>query len=130
MKDLLLDFFATEAGLAVQGVLILSLTDFAFGALSAIRDGTFQLDALAAFVRKQIAGRVTPIALLLAVGHFGAQPLLLGAGIVAAVAYTAETLASLISSSKSIVSGPPPDPEPDELGNMTLSDAGNPVPTE
>lgn len=90
-------FLNSDAGLALKGLLIVSFLDFATGSFAALRDGTFALDALAAFVRKHILGRVAPIGLLLTVGYFGGstgQIFLVGAG-AAAAAYIAETVASI-----------------------------------
>jgi hypothetical protein len=50
-------FFASDTGRYAALVLILPVIDWTLGTLAAIRDGTFQLDSLLAFVRKQIAGR-------------------------------------------------------------------------
>jgi hypothetical protein len=88
-------FFQTEAGLALYGVLILAFVDFGLGVAAAFRDDTFSLDALAAFLRKHIAGRVFPIALLLMAGHFGSQPALLALGLAGAAAYVLETIGSI-----------------------------------
>jgi hypothetical protein len=93
----LVQFLASDAGLALKGLLLVAFLDFATGTLAALRDGTFALDALAAFVRKHILGRVAPIALLLTVGYFGGesgQVFLVGA-IAAATAYVAETASSV-----------------------------------
>jgi hypothetical protein len=91
-------FFADPAGLAVQAMLVVAFTDFALGTFAAFRDGTFELDAVAAFLRKHIAGRVAPIALLVAVGYFAQQPLFSAAGLAGAGIYVAETVASIMSS--------------------------------
>jgi hypothetical protein len=96
--NLLTAFFQTEAGLAVQGVLVVALVDFLLGVMAAFRDGTFALDAVAAWLRKHVAGRVGPIAALLFVGHFGAQPLLVVTGLGAAGLYVAETIGSIKAS--------------------------------
>jgi hypothetical protein len=93
----LTDFLNSDAGLALKGLLVVSFLDFATGSFAALRDGTFALDAIAAFVRKHILGRVAPIGLLLTVGYFGGsagQLFLVGAS-AAAAAYVAETVASV-----------------------------------
>jgi hypothetical protein len=88
-------FFQTEAGMAVYAVLVIALVDFMLGVLAAVRDGTFQLSAVAAWLRKHVAGRVAPIAVLLVAGHFGSQPALLAIGAIGAAAYLAETIGSI-----------------------------------
>jgi hypothetical protein len=90
-------FLDSDAGLALKGLLIVSFLDFATGSFAALRDGTFALDAIAAFVRKHVLGRVAPIGLLLTVGYFGgaAGQLFLVGAIAAATAYVAETAASV-----------------------------------
>jgi hypothetical protein len=95
--DALVAFLNSDAGLALKGMLAVAFLDFATGSFAALRDGTFALDALAAFVRKHIFGRVAPIGLLLTVGYFGgaAGQLFLVGAIAAAAAYVAETAASV-----------------------------------
>jgi hypothetical protein len=90
-------FLDSDAGLALKGLLIVSFLDFATGTFAALRDGTFALDAIAAFVRKHILGRVAPIGLLLTVGYFGgaAGQLFLAGAVASAAAYVAETVASV-----------------------------------
>lgn len=97
-------FFADPAGEAIYGMLALAFADFALGVLAAIRDDTFQLDTIASFLRKHVAGRVLPIAVLLFVGYAAHLDALTAAGIAAAAAYVAETIASLVSSVSSIAS--------------------------
>jgi hypothetical protein len=97
MTAQLIAFLNSDAGTALKGLLIVSFLDFATGTLAALRDGTFALDAIAAFVRKHILGRVAPIGLLLVVGYFGGQAgqLFLAGAIAAGAAYVAETAASV-----------------------------------
>lgn len=92
------EFFATELGLAVYGVLIATAADLVFGVIAALRDGSFQLDALAAVLRKHVLGRVAPIFGMLLFGHVGNQPLLLAAGLTGAGLYVAETFGSILDS--------------------------------
>jgi hypothetical protein len=61
-------FFQTEVGSLVYLTLLAAFANFAFGLWAALRDGTFQLSAVAAFIRKDILGRVTPIFGLLSLG--------------------------------------------------------------
>lgn len=101
-------FFDTPGGTAVVALFALAALDFVLGVLAAVRDGVFQLDALAAWVRKHIAGRVLPITAALVIGHLAgglsiesAQDVLspgsvlTGIGIAAATAYILETIASV-----------------------------------
>lgn len=91
------EFLNSDAGKALAGLLIVSFLDFVTGTFAALRDGTFALDALAAFVRKHILGRVAPIGTLLVVGYFGGDTgrLFLAGAIAAGAAYIAETAASI-----------------------------------
>lgn len=95
--DALTTFLNSDAGLALKGLLIVSFLDFATGAFAALRDGTFAADALAAFVRKHILGRVAPIGTMLVVGYYGGETgtLFLAGAIAAGAAYVAETAASI-----------------------------------
>jgi hypothetical protein len=98
LHELLREFFASAAGTAALGVLVVAVLDFVLGVMAAVRDDVFELSAVAAFLRKHILGRVLPIWLLLFVGYitngleFGSIPLILGVGIGAAGVYVAETL--------------------------------------
>lgn len=91
-------FFTSESGLAVYGLIVVALLDFLLGIAAAFRDGTFQLDAVAAWVRKHIGGRVLPITLILLFGYFGNQPILTVAAVPMALAYVAETVGSILKS--------------------------------
>jgi len=96
----------SPAGLAIYGALTAAFLDFAFGVFAALRDGTFALDAIAAFLRKHILGRVLPASTLAIVGYYsGSQPMIAAAG-AALTVYAVETLASIYSSLKS------PEPQP------------------
>lgn len=90
-------FLASEAGLALKGALIAAFADFATGSFAALKDGTFSPDALAAFLRKHILGRVAPLGTLLALGYFGGPSgaVLLPFAIAGLVAYAVETIASV-----------------------------------
>lgn len=99
-------FFASQAGQLALWVLILPVVDFLAGTAAAIRDGTFELDRIAAWLRKHLAGRIFPIWLFLLVGHFTSEwtlpvidvPAILSIGIAAAGLYIAETAGSLLRS--------------------------------
>lgn len=98
MAALLKAFFTDPAGMALQLMLIVAFTDFALGVMAAYRDSTLQLNAIAAFLRKHIVGRVFPIGLMLIVGYVGNVPLFYAAGIAGAAAYTLETIGSILAS--------------------------------
>lgn len=115
-------FFNDPAGLAFKAMLVAAFVDFAFGVFAAAKDGSFSFDALAAFVRKHILGRVFPIGTLLALGFFTGDAMMSAAGGVAAAAYTAETLASIYASVK------PPAASAAKAAKAV--DAGNPIPEE
>lgn len=92
------EFFASPAGLAAKAMLGLAFLDFLLGATAAVRDGTFDLTVVAAFVRKHVLGRVIPITVLLAGGTALNDTAILTGAIAAAGLYTAETAASLLAS--------------------------------
>jgi hypothetical protein len=93
----LTQFLGSESGLALQGLVLVAFADFATGVFAAVRDGTFQWGALAAFVRKHLLGRVAPIAMLLALGYFGGSSgqLFMAGALGAASAYILETIGSV-----------------------------------
>jgi hypothetical protein len=124
MMEALHEFLNSEAGLALQGLGILAFADFATGVVAALRDGTFSVDALAAFVRKHLLGRVFPIGTMLVVGYFGgpAGQLVLGGAIAAGVAYVAETASSVLGNLNP--------PKESDVKDNTAAAALNPVPTE
>lgn len=116
-------FIDSDAGKALAAMLIVAFADFVTGVLGALRDGTFALDAIAAFVRKHIWGRVAPIGLLLVVGYFGGGTvgeLFLAGAIAAALAYVAETAASIWGNINP--------PKESDIKDMTAASALNPVP--
>lgn len=107
-------FLDSPAGTALIAMVGVAFADFATGAFAALRDGTFQLDSIAAFLRKHIWGRVAPIGTLLGLGYFGGDTigsLFMAAAIAAATAYAAETASSI-------------------LGNLNPGTKANPVPEE
>lgn len=115
------DLLASPAGLAIKGALIAAFLDFAFGVFAAVKDGTFALDALAAFVRKHLLGRVFPVSVLALVGYYTQDSLMIGAAAASLAAYAAETLASIYGSIR------PP------AASEAVSDASlatNPIPQE
>jgi hypothetical protein len=92
------DFFNSLPGQTIYAMVGLAFVDFILGAFAAIRDGTFQLDALAAFIRSNLVGKVFGIALLILAGGLFKQDLLTVAGYGAATAYTLATVGSIIAS--------------------------------
>jgi len=122
--DQLREFIASEAGLAVQGLLVVAFVDFVTGTFAALRDGTFAIDAVGAWIRKHIAGRVAPIGTLLVVGYFGgaAGQVVIAGALVAAAAYVTETAGSILGNSTP--------PAPSDAKAETAAASVNPVPTE
>lgn len=91
-------FIASPAGLAIKGALVAAFLDFAFGLFAAVRDGSFALDAVAAFVRKHLAGRVFPLSLLASVAYVTNDTALITAAAAGLSLYAAETVGSIYSS--------------------------------
>lgn len=91
-------FFNSLPGQTIYAMVGLAFLDLVLGAAAAFRDGTFKLDAIAAFIRSQLVGRVFGIALLIIAGTALKQDLLTAAGYAAAALYTAETVGSIIAS--------------------------------
>ena len=126
MREVLTEFLDSQAGQALAAMLIVAFVDFITGAFAALRDGTFALDAIAAFLRKHVWGRVAPIGTLLVVGYYGGGTigqLFLAGAVAAALAYVAETAASVwgnVSPPKASDLRPATDP----------ATAVNPVPTD
>lgn len=108
---MLVEFLASPAGIAVKASLVAAFLDFAFGAFAALRDGTFALDAVAAFVRKHLLGRVFPISVLAIAGYLTSDLAMIAAGAAALTAYAVETMGSIYASlaTKSTVSEIPVD---------------------
>jgi hypothetical protein len=103
-------FFNTPAGTAIVLLFALATIDFVLGTLAALRDNVFDLTAVAAWLRKHIAGRVLPITAVLLTGHLAGGlsfeqdgigalidpgTVLTGIGLTMAGAYIAETVASI-----------------------------------
>lgn len=117
-------FLDSGAGLALKAALAAAFLDFATGSFAALRDGTFALDALAAFLRKHVLGRVAPLATLLVVGYFGGPTgqVFLAAAIAGLTAYAAETGASVLGNLNP--------PSPTAVAESKPAAIVNPVPTE
>ena len=124
MRELLGEFLNSPAGQGLAAMLAAAFLDFITGAFAAQRDGTFALDAVAAFLRKHIWGRVAPIGTLLVVGYFGGDStigtLFLAGAVAAAAAYVAETAAS--------VWGNVNPPKPSDVVEAKPAAAVNPIP--
>jgi hypothetical protein len=114
-------FLESPAGLALKAALAAAFLDFATGVFAALRDGTFALDAVAAFVRKHILGRVAPISAVLAAGYFSGDQTLIAAAVAMLVAYAAETVSSVLGNLN------PPAPS-DAVASP--AETVNPVPTD
>jgi len=102
-----------------------AFADFATGSFAALRDGTFALDALAAFLRKHIWGRVAPIGTLLVLGYFGGDTvgqLFMASALAAGTAYAAETASSIIGNLNP--------PKAGDVQEVNVAEEVNPVPTE
>ncbi len=122
------EFLDSPAGVALIAMVGAAFADFATGSFAALRDGTFSLDALAAFLRKHIAGRVGPVGVLLALGYFGGDTigqLFLASGVAAATAYAAETASSIVGNL-----APPKTSDVEAAAPATTAELLNPVPTE
>lgn len=117
---MLTDFIESTAGLAVKGALIAAFLDFAFGIFAALKDGTFAIDAIAAFVRKHLAGRVFPLSLLALAAYVSGDPFMTAAAAGGLTAYAAETLGSIYGSIR------PPAPS-EEVSPATVA---NPIPQD
>lgn len=104
--DAIAAFFQSDTGRYAALVLVLPIIDWVLGSLAAFRDGTFQLDSLAAFIRKHVAGRVLPIWILMFLGYFTTGLVLPGVdwplfqtfGTILAIAYIVETIGSIMRS--------------------------------
>jgi len=117
-------FLNSDAGHALDALLLVAFLDFVTGTYAALADGTFALDAIAAFLRKHILGRVAPLATLLVVGYFGGQAgqVFLAGAIAGSAAYVAETAASVWGNIRP--------PKANVTAAATPAAIANPVPTE
>lgn len=117
------EFLNSTGGIAVKGALAAAFLDFAFGVFAAARDGSFALDAVAAFVRKHILGRVAPVSVLAYVGYTTGDLAMITAAGGALTAYAFETTASIYSSIADIR-------HPQGNSAATTAEAPNPIPTD
>lgn len=120
--DWLRDFLADPLGLAVQGAVIAAFLDLLFGVYAAFKDGTFALDAIGAFIRKHLLGRVFPAGTLAVTAYLTGNDLMAAAASAALALYAAETLASIYGSVRP--------PAPSEVAKTDAEAAVNPVPED
>jgi hypothetical protein len=92
------EFLESTGGLAVKAALVAAFLDFAFGVFAAVRDGSFAVDSIAAFLRKHLMGRVLPVSLLAVVGWITGDQIMIAAASAALAAYAAETIGSIYGS--------------------------------
>ena len=120
--DSFTQFLDSTSGLAIKGALAAAFLDFAFGVFAALRDGTFAIDAIAAFLRKHLIGRVLPVSLLAVVGYYTGDAVMIAAGAAALTAYAAETLGSIYGSVRP--------PAASEVQEVDAAVAVNPIPQD
>lgn len=126
--DTVTAFLNDPAGLALKALLVAAFLDFVTGTFAAVRDGSFEWMAIAAWLRKHLAGRVGPMAALLLVLYWSGDGVMLATTIAAATAYSAETIRSIVDNVGTIAR---PEPEPDEVVvEGTLVSTLNPVPND
>ena len=94
----LTEFLGSTGGLAVKGALVAAAIDFVFGVLAAFRDKTFSIDAVGAWIRKHLLGRVLPSAVLVVVAYVTGDALAIGIAAAALTTYAAETMGSVYDS--------------------------------
>jgi hypothetical protein len=131
-------FLSDPAGLALKALLVAAFLDFVTGTFAAIRDASFTFEAIAAWLRKHLAGRVAPVGVLLAVSYWTGDSVTLAAAIAAASAYSLETLSS-IKANLGTIMAPEPTQPPDVtatdvatgvISGEVILDTANPVPTD
>jgi len=102
LTDAIREFYGSPAGQAAVAVLVVGIADLVLGILAAFRDNVFSIEAVAAWLRSTLSGRILPIWVLLFVGYFaqGIQvagiPLLLAAGIGAGGLFVTETVGTIV----------------------------------
>jgi hypothetical protein len=123
--DAIREFIQSQAGTALLAMVGIAFADFLTGSFAALRDGTFALDAIAAFLRKHIWGRVAPIGTLLVLGYFGGETigqLFMASALAAATAYAAETASSILGNLNP--------PKESDVKDTSAAAVLNPVPEE
>ncbi len=111
-------FFKTPSGIALQGLFAGAFLVFLLGLFAALRDGTFDLKYIDAFVRSTIWGRIAPVAGALLVGYISDNQVIQLGAIAAAGVVAAGMIGSALDSLRQI--GQPPE----------KSAALNPVPKD
>jgi hypothetical protein len=99
-------FLAAPAGTAVKALLVATFLVFLLGTFAALRDKTFNLQYVDAFVRTTILGRVAPVTAVLFIGYFADDQLITGAGVAAAAIVAAGMVASALASIRQISMAP------------------------
>jgi hypothetical protein len=124
LREALAAFLDDPAGLALKAAVIAAAADFLTGTFAALRDNTFALDAVAAWLRKHLMGRVGPLGALLGLHYFGGESgvVFLPIAIAGLAAYALETVASVKANLMP--------PAPSEVKEDRAEAIGNPVPTE
>ena len=123
--EALREFIQSPAGAGLLAMVGIAFADFVTGVFAALRDGTFSVDAIAAFLRKHIWGRVAPIGTLLVLGYFGGDTigqLFMASALAAATAYAAETASSILGNLNP--------PKESDIKDTSAAAALNPVPEE
>jgi hypothetical protein len=120
--DWLHGFLGSEAGIALQALVVAAILDFLTGTFAALRDGTFEWQALGAWIRKHLMGRVSMIGVGLLAAYYTGNAAMMTAAILAATAYGAETAASLIDNFGTIRN---PERAPDTTNMAVVEENGN-----
>lgn len=92
------EFLGTPGGIAVQAALVAAFLDFFVGVWRAYQDEQLALDAIGAFIRKHLLGRVFPLTLLVVAGYLTGAVQLNAAAAAALTVYYGETIASVWAS--------------------------------
>lgn len=96
----MIEFLDAPIGLVCKLALMAAFVDFATGVWRAYQDGIFALDAMGAFIRKHLGGRVLPLSVIAFLG-WASGDLTLQAGAAAGlVVYYGETIGSVWSALK------------------------------
>lgn len=91
------EFLASPAGLAMKGALIAAFLDFVTGVWRAYQDDVLALDAIGAFIRKHLLGRVLPLSIMAWVAWSTGDMAMTLAAAAALTTYGVETIASVYS---------------------------------
>ena len=91
------EFLASPAGLAMKAALVAAFLDFVTGLWRAYQDDVLAMDAIGAFIRKHLMGRVLPLSILAWVAYLSQDAALIAAAAAGLTAYGVETTASVYS---------------------------------